>query len=294
MMRGMATDLRTDCISPCAPARTAVQRRDDAFAAFAEGVKLELGPVFSGEWAGRWTSRFPLSRLFYVLDTGPDPGFVADADSQVALLPGTWAILPPGREIRHCQLPGLRVASVHFRLSMRSVPDPFRGCRLRGGAAPEWRAAFLALCGEGRSGPAARLGVLAGVQSAVWQAVSAFARAEEPALSARIAGSRPFAGLFAAVANDPGRAFSVSEMAAAAHMGESSFAKRFVATTGETPRAWFNARRAEAAAEALMEDDATVRDVAERLGFGNEFYFSRFFKRHFGLSPANWRRQRLV
>ena len=43
-----------------------------------------------------------------------------------------------------------------------------------------------------------------------------------------------------------------------------------------------------------MEDGATVRDVAERLGFGNEFYFSRFFKRHFGLSPANWRRQRLV
>lgn len=293
-MRGMATDLRTDCVSSCAPARTAVRTRDDAFASFAEGVKLEFGPVFSGEWTGRWTSRFPLSRLFYVLETGPDPGFVADADSQIALLPGMWAILPPGREIRHCQLPGLRVVSVHFRLSMRSMPDPFRGCGLHGGFAPEWREAFLSLCGEGASGSPSRLDTLSEVQSVVWKAVSAFARAEGPTLSARIAGVRPFAGLFAAVANDLGRDFSVAEMAAAARMGESSFAKRFVATTGETPRAWFNARRAEAAAEALMKDNATVRDVAERLGFGNEFYFSRFFKRHFGLSPANWRRQRLV
>ena len=268
-----------------------VRRRDDACAAAAGGMKIEFGPVFSGNWTGRWTSRFPLSRLFYVLDTGPDAGFVADADSQVPLLPGTWALLPPGREIRHCQLPGLCVVSVHFRLSIRSVPDPLRACRLHGGSAPRWRDAFLALSGAGN---AAGLDVVSAVQAAVWEAVSAFAKAEWPAISARIAGTRPFAGLFAAVEREPERDFSVSEMAAAARRGESSFSKRFAKTVGETPRAWFNARRAEAAAEALMEDGATVRDVAERLGFGNEFYFSRFFKRHFGLSPANWRRQRLV
>lgn len=39
----------------------------------------------------------------------------------------------------------------------------------------------------------------------------------------------------------------------------------------------------------LLHSDAQVKAVAASLGFKDEFYFSRFFKKHIGLSPAHFR-----
>lgn len=39
----------------------------------------------------------------------------------------------------------------------------------------------------------------------------------------------------------------------------------------------------------LLHTDAQVKAVAASLGFKDEFYFSRFFKKHIGLSPAHFR-----
>ena len=72
---------------------------------------------------------------------------------------------------------------------------------------------------------------------------------------------------------------------------DDAFSKRFRAAMGTSPRTWFNERRARAAAEALLDPEDTVAAVASRFGFGSEFYFSRFFRRHHGLSPSQWRRQ---
>jgi AraC-like DNA-binding protein len=45
----------------------------------------------------------------------------------------------------------------------------------------------------------------------------------------------------------------------------------------------------ERAAELLAEDRLTVRAIAKQLGFGDPFYFSRTFRRHFGRSPSEYR-----
>ncbi|MFC5269618.1 AraC family transcriptional regulator [Adhaeribacter terreus] len=39
----------------------------------------------------------------------------------------------------------------------------------------------------------------------------------------------------------------------------------------------------------LLHTDAQVKAVASSLGFKDEFYFSRFFKKHIGLSPSHFR-----
>ena len=39
----------------------------------------------------------------------------------------------------------------------------------------------------------------------------------------------------------------------------------------------------------LLEPGATLRDIAERCGFSNEFYLSRRFKQVVGLSPSEFR-----
>ena len=58
------------------------------------------------------------------------------------------------------------------------------------------------------------------------------------------------------------------------------------------PRASCDAPQGRADSTARRDDAfAALAAVASRFGFGSEFYFSRFFRRHQGLSPSQWRRQ---
>jgi phosphopentomutase len=50
-------------------------------------------------------------------------------------------------------------------------------------------------------------------------------------------------------------------------------------------------RYCEAARELLSGDELSVRECAEILGYSDQFYFCRVFKKHVGLSPAQFRRK---
>ena len=286
--------LRESCDAPQGRADSTA-RRDDAFAALAAAARIDFGPVFIGEWTGRWSSCMPFARIFFVLESGSDVGFLADGDTRIPLLRNTWVFLPPGREIEHSQPPGFQVVSVHFRITLRGRPNPFLGRPLRGGVSPDLRQVFFNVA-NGRaiaepSGDLALLPASFSLRGAVWTLLGRVAEAEGPALAVGLERGAAFARLFEAVDNAPERNFSVAEMAKVVCLGESAFKQHFRAEMGVSPRNWFNDRRARAAAEALLAPGATVAAVAERFGFGNEFYFSRFFRRHHGLSPSQWRKQ---
>lgn len=283
--------LRGNCDAPDGKADAAT-RRDDAFASLSAAARIDFGPVFSGEWVGDWRSDMPFARIFYILESGPETGFLADADARIPLLRNTWVFLPPGREIVHHQTPGINVVSIHFRILLGGRPNPFLGRPLRGGGAPDLRPVFWTLTKRNTTETSLQqIPTVFAAKGAVWTLLDRVAHAEGPALTAALERGAEFAPLFEAVEADPERDFSVDEMAALLHLGASAFTKRFRAAMGVPPRVWFNDRRARAAAEALLEPGATVVGVAERFGFGNEFYFSRFFTRHYGLPPSKWRRQ---
>ena len=267
-------------------------RRDDALSALCAAVKVDFYSMYAGGWVGKWRSKMPFARIFYVLASGAAPGSLSDADSRIALLPNTWAFLPPGREIVHDQPAGINLVSVHFRVAMSGRPNPFLGRPMRGGGAPEFRTAFLgAAAGFGDQSEPGRIPASFLVRGAVWTLLGRVAEAEGEMLARNMERGAEFARLFEAVDAEPERNFSIGEMAKTVFQGESSFRRRFNAAMGVPPGAWFDTRRARAAAEALLESGATVAGVAERFGFGSEFYFSRFFKRHFGAAPSVWRRQ---
>ena len=49
--------------------------------------------------------------------------------------------------------------------------------------------------------------------------------------------------------------------------------------------------RFKAAAEAIKASQESLSDIAERTGFGSYSYFSKAFKKHFGISPKEYRQQ---
>jgi len=101
---------------------------------------------------------------------------------------------------------------------------------------------------------------------------------------------RRLGGVLAALHRDPGRDWSVAEMAA--HMGSSRsvFADRFAAATGTTPLRYLAALRMRLAAQWIGRDRMPIDAAARRLGYRSQAAFSRAYKRVTGLPPGSARR----
>jgi AraC-like DNA-binding protein len=92
---------------------------------------------------------------------------------------------------------------------------------------------------------------------------------------------------------DPGKAWTVDELARAVALSRSALAERFSELVGESPMQYLMRWRLALAAQALRAGADAVSRVAERSGYESEAAFNRAFKREFGVPPATWRRQGL-
>ncbi|MCH2249585.1 MAG: AraC family transcriptional regulator [Cognatishimia sp.] len=82
----------------------------------------------------------------------------------------------------------------------------------------------------------------------------------------------------------------VDVLAKHAGLAEHHFQRRFAAATGETVAGYLKTRRLEQAALSLLASSDGVLDVALQFGFETHSAFSRAFKGHFGVPPAEFRR----
>jgi AraC-like DNA-binding protein len=93
-----------------------------------------------------------------------------------------------------------------------------------------------------------------------------------------------------AVHREPGQPWTVASLAKVAAMSRSAFAARFSEVLGETPMKYVTSWRMHLAQSLLVEEDLSLSELAERMGYESEAAFSRAFKRVNGLSPGAARR----
>lgn len=82
---------------------------------------------------------------------------------------------------------------------------------------------------------------------------------------------------------------SIAEMARAARMCERSFRDAVHEATGLSPKAYMLKGEMAAAMELLRTTDMTVSEIAACFGYASPFYFSRVFKKYYGVSPQRVR-----
>ncbi|EID16334.1 transcriptional regulator containing an amidase domain and an AraC-type DNA-binding HTH domain [Mycobacterium xenopi RIVM700367] len=93
-----------------------------------------------------------------------------------------------------------------------------------------------------------------------------------------------------AIESEPGAAHSITELARRAGMSPRHFTRLFTDEVGESPGAYVERIRIEAARRQLEETDDTVVAIAARCGFGTSESMRRNFVRRVGISPDQYRK----
>lgn len=87
---------------------------------------------------------------------------------------------------------------------------------------------------------------------------------------------------------------TIKSLAESVNLSPSRFNGLFKAQLGVPPMQYIESRRLQRAAELLLSTSKRIQDIADELGYENQFYFSTRFKKHVGMSPQNYRKQPLL
>lgn len=82
---------------------------------------------------------------------------------------------------------------------------------------------------------------------------------------------------------------TISELAKSACMSESNFFAAFKKRLGVSPIAYLNNYRLSVAAERLCSRNDTISAIASSVGIQDSLYFSRLFKKVYGIAPKEYR-----
>lgn len=92
-----------------------------------------------------------------------------------------------------------------------------------------------------------------------------------------------------AVQENPGRAWTVPEIAARAGLSVSQTARRVRELTGQSPSHYVIRARIERARRLMQESPLSLKQIAETLGYADVYFFHRQFKAVTGQTPGQWR-----
>jgi AraC family transcriptional regulator, alkane utilization regulator len=91
--------------------------------------------------------------------------------------------------------------------------------------------------------------------------------------------------------HSPDHAWTVGELAGEVALSRSAFSARFRQLVGESPKRYITRTRLAHAAALLHQTDASLAEIALKIGYGSEFSFAKAFKRSFGIAPGTYRGQ---
>jgi AraC-like DNA-binding protein len=91
----------------------------------------------------------------------------------------------------------------------------------------------------------------------------------------------------------PGRSWSVPELARISGLSRAAFARAFGDALGQPPMQYLTDWRMTLARDYLRTSDIDLAGIAERIGYGSPYAFASAFKRHHGCPPGAWRQHAL-
>lgn len=88
-----------------------------------------------------------------------------------------------------------------------------------------------------------------------------------------------------------GEKITLAQLARVVNFNETYLCTVFRAHTGTSIVNYINQTKMEKAAEELQESDILLKNLAAELGFSDQFYFNKMFRKYYGLSPSEYRKK---
>ncbi len=86
-------------------------------------------------------------------------------------------------------------------------------------------------------------------------------------------------------------AIDIAALAEKLHISKSTLFREFSKHYGVGPHQYLLQRKIELAKTFLVRSDNSIKDIANKLAFSDEFYFSNIFKQKTGISPSAYRKE---
>ena len=84
---------------------------------------------------------------------------------------------------------------------------------------------------------------------------------------------------------------TLTGLAGQMHLAPAYFSRKYKEYFGQSPIDFIIARRLHDAILSLQNPELSIREAAESAGYQDCFHFSKLFKRHFGMSPRQFRKR---
>jgi len=107
----------------------------------------------------------------------------------------------------------------------------------------------------------------------------------------RFAPSEKIAAVQAYIAGHYAQPITLDDLAARFYLNKTYMCSAFRNECGMTPIAFITHLRMRMAAAKLLDSRATVQEIAADVGYADSAYFSRIFKKAYGLSPEAYRKE---
>lgn len=93
------------------------------------------------------------------------------------------------------------------------------------------------------------------------------------------------------IESDPGNKINFTELSQSLNLSERNFRKMFTIIMGMSPKAYQQELRLKTAASVLKDENRTMSEISEELGYYSQFQFSRDFKKRFGVTPSEYKKK---
>jgi AraC-like DNA-binding protein len=231
----------------------------------------------------------PLHRIYAVTKTGRNTSFIrnCDTDERIDLEVGGTYFMPASVPLEYSFEPGLRQTAFHFTIALESSLDLFHGQthfdhktdRLH--LTDNLRLQLTELT---------KPGAMVRARGILMEIIAEFMAHSTTELHTMLSLRAKYAPLFDRVEEACTARLRVSELAQCMTLTPSALARNFRRDVGTTVKSFVSQRLVQRASHELLVSSRSIKEIAYDLEFPNEFYFSRFFKKHTNMSPSSFRR----
>ncbi len=268
-------------------------KHSDKFIKFSNMLELKVShAVYGYHRAYSGSNRIHFNRIFMICeDTPHNGGMVNHQDkahlaSEVKLHPGRIIFIPRDIDLEFTFTQNLHIIAFHFTLEIFPGCDVFSGieqCRFIDNQQTIIKETLVLL--EQETG----LRKTINLQRKIIESAMLFYQNETDIPKAFLLKQR-YSELMDYINRNLNAGLTVAELADVFKINRDVLSKRFSADFGISLKQFISRQLASAAADMLIETSDSISEIAEKLGFNDQYYFSRFFSKHKGMPPLKFRK----